>query len=121
MIQVDNINGKMIVLKGVGKLFYQEGFPISMAIDECKKKGWVVSPLHVADELLKHGWSSKTAINKLKGEMDLDITGEMKLMDWQLIERFCHSDYEAQREMIFNYLFRSTSEAKTFFNSPVYA
>ena len=108
------IGDRKIVVRGIGKLFYQEGFPISMAISECNKRGWEVSLLHVADECLKNGWSAKTTIAKLRGETDLDIDGSMGTIDWPAIELFCRCDYETQRELIFNYLWKDTEQAKDF-------
>lgn len=117
---VETFGGRRICIKGVGKLFYQEGFPISMAISELKKKGVEVSMLHVADECMNNGWSSKTTISKLKGECDIDIENSMNGIDWDQIELFCkmgdqpyygdQGGYEKQREMIFNYLFGSSTD-----------
>ena len=104
-----NINGKDIVLSGVGKKFYQNGYPISMSIEQLSERNISVSMLHVADELLKHGWSPKTVISKLKEEMLMDIN---HVMSMEGIEEFCNSTYEHQREMIFKSLFESEDQAK---------
>ena len=102
---------RLICLKGVGKMFYQDGFPISMSITELNKKGIEVSLLHVADECLKNGWEEKTVIKKM--QEDFKDSGDMQnKLDIKLIEKFCYSNYEDQREMIFNYLFKSVKEAK---------
>lgn len=49
---IENFDNKLICLKGVGKMFYQEGFPISMIISYFKKQNIEVSILHVADECM---------------------------------------------------------------------
>ena len=102
---VIEIRHRKILVKGVGKLFYQEGYPISMAVSEFKKRGVEVSLLHVADECLKNGWSAKTTISKLKEDFKDDIDGNV--FNIYELELFCESSYETQREMIFNYLFTS--------------
>lgn len=100
---IQKFGERRICLKGVGKMFYQEGFPISMAVSELNKQGIEVSILHVADECLKNGWSAKTTFNKLKADFEDDIDGNT--YDLDLLEKFCWFDYESQREMIFQYLF----------------
>ena len=118
MIEVIQIGNRTIVIRGVGKLFYQEGFPISMALSELNKKGYEVSFLHIADECMNNGWSSKTTIRKLKAESDIDIDGVMSVIDWNSLEEFCRlgdpdiynkGGYEKQRELIFQYLFGTSS------------
>lgn len=104
---IEDFGDRKIVIKGVGKLFYQEGFPISMSVSEFKKKGVEVSIFHVADECLKNGWSAKTTYNKIKSDFEDDIDGNK--IDTKQLELFCYSDYETQREMIFQYLFNSES------------
>jgi hypothetical protein len=111
-VQIDVINGRQIVLKGVGKAFYQNGFPISIAILKAKELGAEVSLLHVADECLKHGWSETTVIRKLKEEFADDP--ERNQYDIGLLERFVWASYEDQREMIFQYLFGcSTNDVRS--------
>lgn len=101
------VDNRDIVIGGIGKMFYQEGFPISMAISHFREKNIEVSMLHIADECLKHGWSPETTIKKLKGDFEDDIDGNT--YDTQTLERFCYSTYEEQREMIFQYLFGTPS------------
>ena len=108
------INGNKIVLKGIGKRFYQDGVPISITIEDCYKHNINVSMLHVADELLKEGWKQKTVLTKLEEEKSLDITN---VMDMTNVKEFIFSDYETQREMIFNYLFKDENEAIKFVRS----
>ena len=105
---ISKFGDRLICLKGVGKLFYQDGFPISMSISQLKKAGIEVSILHVADECMKNGWSAKTICNKLKADMEEDI--DHNTYDLKLLENFCYSSYEEQREMIFQYLFNDDKE-----------
>lgn len=97
------IGGTSIVIKGIGRAFYSGGFPIALGIDNAIKLGYEVSMFHLADELLKNGWSAKTVIRKLKEEKDLDINGNMNM---EGVEEFCMKEYEEQRAMIFDYLWK---------------
>lgn len=106
-VEVVTIGDRNICLSGIGKMFYQDGFPISMSVAELKKQGVEVSILHVADECLKHGWSPKTTYNKLVVDFEEDIEGFS--FDETLLFEFCNAEYEDQREMIFRYLFGSSS------------
>jgi len=106
-ITVEQFGDRSICLKGIGKLFYQEGYPISMSISELKKKNIEVSIFHVADECLKNGWSAKTTYNKLKSDFEDDIDGNY--YDLISLEKFCYAEYKEQREMIFQYLFGCTT------------
>lgn len=108
MIGVQKIGGKIIAIRGVGKMFFQEGFPISMAVIELQKKGIEVSILHVADECLKNGWSAETTVRKLTD----DFNDSQEKLDEALLWSFCNNTYEGQREMIFNYLFNDVQEEK---------
>lgn len=115
---VENIDGKEVCLKGVGKLFYQDGFPISMSIQTLKNAGVEVSILHVADECLKHGWSAKTTFNKIKADFDEDINNEK--VNFDELEKFCFAPYEEQRGMIFNSLFGYNKDnAMTFLKDKI--
>lgn len=109
MIETIQIEGRNIAIKGIGKMFYQEGFPISMSVSELKKRGIEVSIFHVADECIKNGWSAKTTFNKLKADFDDDI--DRNEFDEDQLKTFCFASYETQREMIFNYLFFSRDQA----------
>jgi len=113
MFKVIEIGDRKIVIGGVGKLFYQDGFPISICVTKLKAEGYEVSILHVADECMKNGWSAKTTYNKIKVDFEDDIEGAMLKVedkpssyDWELLYQFCHSEYERQRDMIFEYLFK---------------
>lgn len=105
-IIVEQFGNRTIVIRGIGKMFYQEGFPISMAVSEFSKNNIEVSVLHVADECLKNGWSAETTFRKIRDDFK---DGLEKLNEEQLF-KFCNSEYEEQREMIFQYLFGSPSE-----------
>jgi hypothetical protein len=105
----EKIEDRIICLKGIGKLFFQEGFPISLSISVLKEQGVEVSILHVADECLKNGWSPITTYNKLKSDFEEDIDKENHY-DLHLLKKFCESNYEDQREMIFEYLFKCKTD-----------
>ena len=109
-MRIEKINNRLICIGGIGKMFYQDGFPISMAISELKAKGIEVSIMHIADECMKHGWSAKTTFNKLKSDIEDDIIGHN--IELQLIEAFCYADYDTQRTMIFDYLFTDKETSK---------
>jgi hypothetical protein len=100
-----NIDGKNIVIKGIGKMFYQEGFPINMAITYLREKGIEVSIFHIADELSKHGWSNETILRKLRFDLEDTIVGDQKYTNFDELKIFVYASYEVQREMIFEYLF----------------
>lgn len=108
-IIIEEFNGRRIAIRGIGKMFYQDGFPISIAISEFKKQGVEVSIFHVADECLKNGWSAKTTYNKLKTDFEDDI--DRNKIDFCELEKFCYADYESQRGIIFNYLFNTKDAA----------
>ncbi len=112
-IIVERFGERYICIKGIGRMFYQDGFPISMAISILKEKDIEVSMFHVADECMKNGWSAKTTINKLKADFEDDI--DKNNFDLDELNKFCLSEYEEQREMIFNYLFKSDLEKRIFF------
>lgn len=102
-IVIEDFGGRRIAIKGIGKMFFQDGFPISMAVSELKKRGVEVSIFHVADECLKNGWSPKTTFNKLVADFDEDIDNND--FDKERLGKFCYADYEEQRTMIFDYLY----------------
>ncbi len=109
MLKFTRIRDRWIVVKGVGKMYYQEGFPMSMGIDICRKKGYEVSILHIADELLKGtNWPEETVIRKIKDDFSDDPNHNS--YDHELLTKFVHASYEDQREMIFQYLFGVTSD-----------
>jgi len=113
MIEVIDIGDRRIAVKGVGKMFYQDGYPLSMSVMELGKRGTEVSLLHVVDELWGNGWSWQTIERKLQGELDEDIDKNLKV-DFDYLKEFyncleqprrANGGYEQSREMIFQYLF----------------
>lgn len=106
-MEMIEIGSRKIVIQGIGKLFYQSGFPISMAISSLKEKGFEVSILHIIDECLKNGWSQSTIEKKF--HEDFSDSGGGEALDKSMVSKFCSSSYEDQREMIFQYLFGKAS------------
>ena len=114
---IETFGERKICLKGIGKMFYQEGFPISIAVSELKKKGIDVSFLHIIEEFWNNGWSWKTIEMKLRGEIEEDIDKALQI-DMDYLQSFyaCleqprrkNGGYEESREMIFQYLFGSST------------
>ena len=126
---ISKINNRNICLGGIGKLFYEQGLPIEISLIEMKERGIDVSFLHIADELYKHGWTKKTILRALS-------TGDGYLCDIEPIIKFINAatinddrvnppgrellysstGYEAQRGLIFDYLFNNDwDEAKNFY------
>jgi hypothetical protein len=110
---IQQFGERTICLKGVGKMFYQEGFPISLAVSELNKKGIEVSFLHMIEEFWNNGWSWKTIEMKLRGELEEDIDKSLQI-DFDYLKTFyncleqptrTNGGYEESREMIFQYLF----------------
>lgn len=108
-----------MLVKGAATLFYQDGFPLSLTIEEFNNRGIEVSLLHIADQCWNNGWSPKTILNKVRGECGLDINKVMSGIDWNELEHFCDcleqpkrslGGYEESREMIFKYLFGDNPE-----------
>jgi hypothetical protein len=111
--RIAEIEGRRVVIKGVGKMFYQDGFPISMSISVLKERGFEVSIFHIADECMKNGWSPKTTFVKLKEDFEDGFKEDR--CDFEALKKFCYASYEDQREMIFNYLFGTRDVAKKWF------
>lgn len=107
--------GRCRILKGVARLYYQRGLPFSIIAHTAQKKGCVISWLHMADELLKHGWSEKTILSRFREEFrdgrgDIDFDG-ITIDD---IEAFLAADYDRQRTILFAYLFPGTGDVEIF-------
>lgn len=100
------VGDRSICISGIGKMFYQDGFPIEISVAHLKDKGIEVSLFHVADELLKNGWNAKSVISRFSEEF-----GEHK----KDIEAFCLATYEEQRKIIYEYLYPSDTIAKNWF------
>lgn len=101
MIEIAEINNKRIAVKGVARLFFEQGLPISISAMELERKGVTVSYLHIADELIKANWSDKAIINKLNEEL---VYFGIEC-DMDLVKHFLSLTYEASREVLFSYLF----------------
>lgn len=110
LFSITSIGSRVIIIKGIGKMFYQEGFPISLGVSRCKELGYEVSYLHIADELLKNGWKPETVLKRL-GEDNQDALKGEERVPLDLIREFVFKEYEDQREMIFNYLFKDKEHA----------
>lgn len=93
--------GKKICIANIGKLYYESGMPISMSVQFMSDKGIEVSMLHVADELLKNGFTPDRVCNILEQDAQDGHTN----IDIELMRKFCNSTYEQQRKMIFTYLY----------------
>ena len=78
LFNIITVNDRNICTKGVGKLFYEQGFPLSQTADILKEKGIEISWFNVIDEFWNNGWSWETIEMKLIGEQGLDILGSMK-------------------------------------------
>lgn len=100
------IGDRKIIIRGLGKMFYQEGMPIGMMAKRCEELGYEVSWLHITDELLKHGWEHKSIRGKLFEE--LVDSGKKELIS--SIENFLGRTYDERRDMLFQYLFNSNRE-----------
>lgn len=118
VLTIEKFGDRLICIKGVGKMFYQEGFPLSISVSKLKKNGIELSILHVVEELWDNGWSWQTIERKLKGEIDEDIDKVLDI-DFDLLHNFyrnleqpnrSNGGYEKSREMIFRYLFDIPSD-----------
>jgi len=110
---IKKIGNREICVRGIGKMFYQDGFPLSISASELKKKGIEISYLHIIDEFWGNGWSWKTIESKLLGELNDDIDKSLNIdIDslkyfYSLLEQPKRSNggYEESRDLIFQYLF----------------
>lgn len=96
------MNGRTIVLRGVGSAYFTTGIPVGMCAMYIESKGKEVSWLHVADDLQKQGWGNNRIIAHLKEEASLSDLRHKPDMD--AIKVFLELDYEDQRAMIFEHL-----------------
>lgn len=109
-IKIITIGERQICVAGIGKLFYQDGFPVSMSRDILKEKGIELSWLHVTDELYKNGWTHKRCLTTLRNEIDDDdvfikVKSFIEVAGNHPTKLYIDNGYEDQREMLFNYLF----------------
>lgn len=106
--EIDTFGERNICIGGIGRLFYESGYPISMSIANFKKVNIECSIYHIAKECLNNGWSAKTTFNKLKADFEEDI--ENTDFDEKALEAFCNADYDQQCAMIHEYLFKGNRE-----------
>lgn len=118
-----NIGERKIIINGIGKLFYEKGFPLSISVDKLSEKGIEVSLYHIIEEFWNNGWSWKTIENKLRGEVEDD---KRLVLDFEKLKYFyecleqpkrANGGYEESREIIFKYLFSSEESAKKYLMS----
>lgn len=121
-LRIEFIAGRKICIGGVGKLFFEQGFPISMSIQLLMSKNIEVSILHVVDELINHGWGKETIFKKIKADLE-DCMDDKKAAEaiLLLVYKFLSCSYELQRDMIFQILFYNSKEqASSFFETKLY-
>lgn len=104
-VVIQDFNGRKIAIKGIGKMYYQDGFPIEISADMLTEKGVEISWLHVADELLKNQWDA----NRVYRTLEPILTNSKYEKFLPLVSEFINKEYEDQREMIFQYLFGTSS------------
>jgi 4-hydroxy-3-methylbut-2-enyl diphosphate reductase IspH len=100
---IEQFGDRKICIKGIGKMFYQDGIPISIAIEEFHRKRIFVSLIHIADECLKYGWSAQTTYSRITDDLNENLTDNSR----KRLKDFCYATYEEQRAMIFEYLFEN--------------
>lgn len=105
-IKVFNYRDRKIVIAGIGKLFYEAGFPISLTLFKLQEQGLELSIFHVASELLDRRWPPETVYSKIKE--DIETYGEKRIVITQLLYDFIFGDIELQRLIIFKYLFNKS-------------
>lgn len=69
-------------------MFYQDGFPIVMAIERFKRAGIGVNLMAIISELWENGWSDKTIKNKLI--VDFQDSGEK--LDLSIFNETCKTN-----------------------------
>ena len=117
---VIEVGNRKIMIKGVGKLFYERGLPLSLSIEKASEKGIEASLYHVVDEFWNNGWSWKTIESKLKAEIEEDKRFKVNLEDlkyfYDCLEqpKRANGGYEESRAIIFNYLYGSEDVAKEY-------
>jgi hypothetical protein len=96
-------------VKGVSQCYFQNGIPVGLTVDELDK--WPhkvhVSQLNLADQFQKAGWGDDKIIALLKEEYRFTRVEFQE----QLVRDFLNKDYDAQREMIFQYLWKGDPKA----------
>lgn len=71
------IDGKEVV-QGLGKLYYQEGLPLSVAFAACMEYNFVPDWLNLYDELLDNGFSHKRIMHLFNEHISDSYGKEMK-------------------------------------------
>jgi len=93
-----NENNESIIVRGLGRFIFEQGLPLSIMIDELKMRGNLkISFLHLADELMRNGWSGHKTISYLKNETFIE--------DFKPLQEFCDASFEDQRTLLFKFLF----------------
>lgn len=100
---------RTVVVKGIGKMFMQEGFPLSLSFAVLTSHGYEISIYHLVDELMRHYLDSGTLAYKVKDKVlstlkecvEDDKTVGINMEE---VAHYISSDYEKQRQMIFTYL-----------------
>lgn len=122
VVEIDN---RKIAIKGVGKLFYEKGFPLALSVERLSEKGIETSLYHVVEEFWNNGWSWKTIESKLRGEVEDD---KRLKIDFENLKYFydcleqpkrANGGYEESREIIFKYLFSSETAAKEYLKNNI--
>ena len=101
-IEVVEVSGRRIIVRGIGRLFFEHGLPIGMSVRKAEEDGFEVSWLHIADDLLKNGIPPDSVLSKIREEASDSALGTV---DMVAVEMFVWMDYDDQRAMIFEYLF----------------
>jgi len=118
-LKIKPFPGREVCIGGVGKMFYEGGFPIGMCVKMLSDKGIQTSFYHLIDELWNNGWSWETIEMKLRGEVADDVDGALNI-DFNDLERFynlleqpkrSNGGYEESREMLFQFLYGMPSTA----------
>jgi len=109
------IDNKFVCINGIGKFFTENGLPISISTNHLKKQGIFFSVSRLCDELQNEGFKLKTVKRKVMEELGNELSAEQK----NVIDIFCSSSYENQRDIIFNDLFKSEDIAREFFRLEV--
>ena len=106
-LKVIEVNSKLICVSGIGKMYFENGLPVSISVQTLQKNGIIYNLLNIADEFAKQGWKKRSILNLLSDE--LNISEKEK----ESVSIFLNSSYEEQRELIFQSLTKiKSSEAK---------
>ena len=115
-LEIIEINGNKIVIKGIAKLYFEQGIPISITMAKCFDNQLVVNSYKLVDEFIKAGIHNDridSIMTEAVHEL-IEIPHEQRLKIIKDIRLFLVADYETQREFIYNSLFNSTDIAKNY-------